>query len=104
MRNVTPGFKDYRNITVYAVEVVDDVRFMITSDGYDIMYTDADFYLTPADPIGMMMGVEVFEYELTDEDLNARPMTKKERKKMRLYVDRFKSIIEPMCFLASRGL
>lgn len=104
MRNITPGFKDYANITVHAITVVDGVRFMMTSDGYDIMYEHADRYIVPADMLGMMLGIETFSYEIEKADLEARPLDDDEVKGMREYVDMFKDFIDPVWYAASRRL
>ena len=104
MRNVTPGFEDWNNITVFCAKVVDGVRFMLTSDGYDIMYADADRYLCPADGKGRRHGVEVYEYVLTDEDMNVREMDEGECFMMRMFVNAMKEHIDPVWFEAAGRL
>lgn len=78
MRNITPGFRDWKNIPVHAMSVVDGVRFMLTSDGIDVMYEKADVYLVPSDD-------GLFAYELTDDDLSVRGLDRSERREVRNY-------------------
>ena len=66
LRNVTPGFRGWNDITVYRMTEADGLRFMITSDDVDIMNVDADRYLLPSDAIGEMMGIDVFEYDIPE--------------------------------------
>lgn len=104
MKNVTPGFKDWENITVYSMRTVDNVRFMVTSEGIDIMYADADRYLVPAGVAGAMGGCEVFEYELTEEDMNAPDMDEVDCFIVKAYVEGVKDFIDPVWYRASRRL
>lgn len=88
MRNVTSGFKDYMNIEVYAMSEIGGVRFMLTnseggdesSPDIDIMYSNARYYQVPAPPsmYSVLGDPSHWDYVITDEDKEARPLTYEE--------------------------
>lgn len=80
MRNITEGFHDFNNITVYRADVVDGVRFMITSEGIDICDADVDRYFLPCTP------TDCFIYQIGDTDIKVPHLTSSDRASIRKYV------------------
>lgn len=104
LHNVTPGFKGWNDIEVYAMTTVDGVRFMSTSDGIDIMNEDAEQYLVPMDPseymFWMSVGAPIQEYndvpvwvmELQGEPV--RELNAEEKKMIKDYVSSYPCVME----------
>ena len=104
LHNVTPGFKGWNDIEVYAMTTIDGVRFMSTSDGIDIMNEDAEQYLVPMDsseymywmamgvPIQVCNGVPVWVMELQGEPV--RELNAEERKMMKEHVSSYPCVME----------
>ena len=91
MRNITTGFRGYRDFEIEAQTVIDGVRFFRGDDGsYGMMDAEAEIYMDTTEESLFMMKAGLlqgpsFIYHLEDKDKEARELTDGERSDLKAY-------------------